>query len=141
VSDPVLQPFFQNSDIQLLKWHQFNFMSIAFSHVPETVDVEELVLKKHARFFDVGMNVTHFDLVLQHFESALNELGIAHETIQEAVNVLLPMRPVFQRGVEEAAARKRAALRLHYIFTATVAATVGAIALHWFMRHHHRRRL
>ena len=30
-ADPMLAPFFQNSDINLLKWHQFNMMSVAFS--------------------------------------------------------------------------------------------------------------
>ena len=136
--DPVLSPFFKNSDVQLLKWHQFNFMSIAFSQVPETFDVEELILKKHARFFDIGMNTEHFDLVLRHFVSTLTELGIASGIVKEALAMLLSLRPVFERGVEEAASRHRAARRNQYIYVTTVAAIVSAITVQVAM--HHRRR-
>lgn len=136
--DPFLAPFFANSDVQLLKWHQFNFMSIAFSHVPDTVDVNELILKKHARFFDMGLDCRHFDRVLEHFDASLRELGIADDTVHEALSMLRPLRPVFQRGVEEAAARQRAARRFHLVYTTTVAAVVGAVVVHWFLAHHRR---
>jgi len=139
-SDPLLAPFFQNSDVQLLKWHQFNFMSIAFSHVPEAVDVNELILKKHARFFDIGMNCQHFDRVIQHFESSLRELGIAHEIVQEALDMLLPLRPVFEQGVEEAAARQRVARRNRYISTAAVTAIASAVVVQWLLLHHRQQR-
>ena len=141
-SDAILYPFFKNSDVQLLKWHQFNFMSIAFSQVPEAFDVEELILKKHARFFDIGMNTEHFDRVLHHFESTLSELGVASDIVQEALDMQLrPLRPVFERGVQEAAARRRAARRNQYVHLAAVAAMVSAISIHWVVHHHRRHRV
>jgi hemoglobin len=138
-SDQVLYPFFKNSDVQLLKWHQFNFMSIAFSEVPESFDVEELILKKHARFFDIGMNTEHFDLVLRHFESTLTELGISSDIVKDALAMLVSLRSVFERGVAEATSRQRAARRNHYIYITMVAAIVSAIAVQGAMRHRRRR--
>lgn len=138
VADPELQPFFAHSDIQLLKWHQFNFMSIAFAHVPEDFNVAELILKKHARFFAMGMNETHFDLVIEHFKMTLKDLGIAENLIQDAVDMLSPIRPVFQEGAAEAAARKRAEAWHHNLETAVVISFVGYVAVHW-IRNHHRR--
>lgn len=140
--DPILYPFFQNSDVQLLKWHQFNFMSIAFSQVPEAFDVEELILKKHARFFDIGMDTKHFDRVLHHFERTLFELGVAPDIVQDALDMQLrPLRPVFERGVEEAAARRRAARRNQYVQLAAVAAMVSVMSFHWVVHHHRRHRV
>jgi len=138
-ADPMLAPFFQGSDINLLKWHQFNMMSIAFSFVPESFDVEELVLKKHARFFDVGLTCVHFDRVVRHFENTLHELGVADKIVQEAITILLPLREVFEKGVLEAEARRRAVLRNHILKTATVTAICGAgLTFLWMSRHHGR---
>jgi hemoglobin len=138
IADPELQPFFAQSDVKLLKWHQFNFMSIAFAHVPEDFDVAELILKRHARFFAMGMNEKHFDLVIEHFRKTLQELDIDTTLIQEAVDMLMPVRPVFQQGAANAVARQRAEVWNHYLRTAAVAALVGYVVVHW-IRNHHRR--
>lgn len=108
-------------------------LSVAFSYVPESMNLEELILRKHARFFDIGMNCHHFDLVLAHFQSAVLELGISNETVEEAVQMLLPLRVVFERGVEAAAARQRNVKRHRYISSAAVILIATALALQWRM--------
>lgn len=96
--DPELERFFHGSNISVLKWHQFNFMSIAFSTMPKDLDVEHLVLNKHTRLFEMGLNGKHFDLMMQHLRQTFEELDIDETLIQDAVQVLTPMRRLFEQG-------------------------------------------
>ena len=114
-------------------------MSVAFSFVPETFDVEELILRKHARLFDMGLNCSHFDLVLQHFQSTLQELGVDDEITMDAVQILLPLRQVFAKGVADSEARRRVLRRNKFLYTATVTA-LGALVVQWMVRRHAGRR-
>lgn len=138
VADPELQRFFAHTDIQMLKWHQYNFMSIAFAHVPADFDVAELILKRHARFFAIGMNEVHFDLVINHFRLTLQELGTSDVLTEEAVDILLPIRKVFQQGAAEALARQQAEVWNMHLRTAAVAAVVSYLVVYWIRN---RRRL
>jgi len=107
VADERLKPFFVSVNIKLLKWHQYNFMSIAFTEVPEDMDIPALIFAKHERLFQMGMNETHFDIVAGHFIETLKALGVAQPLIDEAVGVIAPLRPVFVEGAKEAQRKKK----------------------------------
>lgn len=106
LQDERLMPFFEGSNIQVLKWHQFNFMSVAFSAVPEGLDVPNMVLEKHKRLFNQGLNEEHFDIMMEHLRTTFQELSIDPHLVEEAVEVLKPLREIFRQGAQIVAARE-----------------------------------
>ena len=52
LDDPRLVSFFRGTDMEILKWHQFNLMGIAFAHVPDNVDLRHLLLVRHKKLFE-----------------------------------------------------------------------------------------
>jgi hemoglobin len=107
VADERLKPFFANAQLEVLKWHQFNMMSLAFCRVQEDVDIAHLILSRHKRLFDMGLNETHFDVLMVHFASTLRELDVEQDAIDDAVDMLSPIRPIFVQGAAEAVHRKQ----------------------------------
>lgn len=95
LKDPELAPFFEDVNLVKFKLHQFRFMSIAFSELSKGWDIAEFIADKHARLFEKGVNGKHFDIVIGHFVGALQELGVQPDTIDQAVGVLAPLRPIF----------------------------------------------
>ncbi|GKY99836.1 hypothetical protein MPSEU_000937400 [Mayamaea pseudoterrestris] len=99
LDDPKLYIMFEDVKMPLLKYHQLAFMKIAFSKIPDDLDVAELILQKHMRLFlNKGLNETHFDIVAQHFVETLHHLGIGNDLVNEAAGIIVPLRPVFQKG-------------------------------------------
>jgi hemoglobin len=109
--DPDISKFFHGADIQVLRWHQFNIMSIAFHDIPEGFDLRGLVLRRHERLFDEGLDAKTYDIVLEHFCQTLRDLKVSEETITEALAVVQPYRVVFEEGAQLAAARREKDLR------------------------------
>ena len=107
VEDPETGMFFETINMAKLRQHQIGFMKIAFTEIPPDLDVPGLLKIKHAALFDKGLNEKHFDVVAKHFIGALTFLDIEQALIDEAVAVVAPLRPVFEEGAREAAARKR----------------------------------
>jgi hemoglobin len=136
LQDPELGRFFTGSNLLLLKWHQFNFMSIAFSSVPEDLDLQQLILEKHKRLFEnIGLNEKHFDIMIKHLRETFEELNIEKDLINHATSVLAPLRVVFKNGAEEAKARRGSSEALRRLQIAAALAIVGVCAL----RYVHRR--
>ena len=107
-------------------------MSIAFTCVPENFDVRHLILKRHKKLFDDGLNETYFDVVMDHFEATLKELNVHQEVIDAAVEVVMPLRDVFVEGSLEAKERKQKQDRqnaLTKLAAATVVATLLLVVL------------
>lgn len=102
LKDDQLATFFNGADMTSLKLHQLKFMEIAFTKIPDDLDVPGLIKEKHAKLFKEGLNETHFDLVAGHFTGALEHLEVPKELIDEAVGVIVPLRPVFEKGAETA---------------------------------------
>jgi hemoglobin len=135
VRDETLGVFFNDSNILLLKWHQFNFMSIAFSKVPEELDVNRLVLDKHRRLFDIGLAEEHFDRMIEHLKATFSELELDAEVVEQAVLVLEPLRVVFQQGSAQAKARKSSQENWRKLQTVLGIACVGLIVVKYASRH------
>jgi hemoglobin len=106
LADIDLYPFFANTNMSALKMHQIKFMQIAFTHIPDDLDVAALMRDKHSKLFEDGLNETHFDKVAGHLVAALQDLGVSQDLIDEAIAVICPLRPVFEQGALEAAERK-----------------------------------
>jgi len=137
VQDERLNIFFRNADLSILKWHYLNLMSIAFTHVPQDFDVERLVLNRHTRLFDEGLNAGHFDIVMQHFRGTLEDMKVDSELIQEAMDVILPVRYCFEKGAEQAQLRRRAETRRTHCVTAVILGTL-AVALYHVLKNKRR---
>ena len=125
--DARLMAFFSETDLSILKWHQFNLMSIAFTHVPENFDVSSLILKRHQRLFDAGLDEKYFDIVMEHFENTLKELNVDANLIEEAVGVVKPLRSIFELGAKEARQRKQELERERQLVLFAGAAVVLAV--------------
>jgi hemoglobin len=136
VTDPAIAIYFEGANLQVLKWHQFNLMSIAFNNVPEDFDVHSLILDKHTQLFDNGLDENTYALVLQHFVATLVDLNVPHDAVQEALAVVTPLRASFARGAQKAKQRRarQESLRQsrHVLFlVAAVGIVATALATTW----------
>jgi hemoglobin len=102
LADESTAPFFENVRMSHLKHHQVHFMKIAFTRIPDDLDVAAFLRDKHLKLFaEQGLNATHFDKVVEYFVAACNHRGVAKNVIDEAVGVLGPLRCVFEQGAIE----------------------------------------
>lgn len=126
--DEKLQRFFHGTDLAILKWHQFNLMGIAFTHVPDNFDVEHLILVRHEKLFDQGLDETYFDHTVDLFVATLQDLNVDAELVKEAKEVIMPLRVYFEEGAQLARERRKAARREQLAGQAVVALLVAACA-------------
>lgn len=110
LEDEELEPFFKGQDMKALRDHQYKFMEIAFTHIPEDLDVPKLIAEKHAKLFAKGLNETHFDLVAGHLVATLEHLGVGKTEIGEVVSIVGPLREVFKSNAQKAEERKEVLL-------------------------------
>ncbi len=82
-------------------------MGIAFTAVPESFDVKHLILKRHQKLFDDGLDESYFDVVMGHFTETLKDLKVDPSVIDAAVEVIMPLRDIFLQGALEAKERKQ----------------------------------
>lgn len=109
LADDRLMYFFRGVNVEVIKWHNFNLMSLAFTALPENFDLQALLLTRHKRLFEMGLNEDYFDIVLQHFEDTLVEMNVDDELVKEALEIVSPLRLVFAQGYREAQQRKKRA--------------------------------
>jgi hypothetical protein len=71
-SDASMAPFFENVCMVHLKYHQIQFMKIAFTQIPDDLDVPMYLRKRHMKLFahKKGLNETHFDNGFEHLAGA-----------------------------------------------------------------------
>ena len=100
-------------------------MGIAFTAVPENFDVHHLILKRHQKLFDDGLNESYFDLVMTHFTDTLKEMKVDPSVIDAAVEVIMPLRDVFVQGALEANERRQHRQR-EEILAKVAASTIAA---------------
>jgi hemoglobin len=128
INDERLQKFFHGIELAILKWHQFNLMSIAFTEVPDNFDVKHLILVRHKHLFDKGLDETYYDCVMEHFSGTLEDLNVAPDLIEEACKVVFPLRAVFEQGAVEAKERKKGQRRQDILTKSTIV-LVGILTL------------
>ena len=98
LKDKGLSMFFEGVSIAKLKRHQKRFLKMAFTKIPESLDVPKMMLDKHKRLFAMGLDESHFDKVTGHLGDALNSLGVATDLKDEAIAVVVPFRASFEQG-------------------------------------------
>jgi hemoglobin len=99
--DQVTAPFFKNSNMASLKMHQAAFLKIAFTAVPDSLDVPTLMMTKHMHLFKEGLTEHHFDVVAGHFIASCRHLDIDQELIDAAIIVITSLRVVFEQGARK----------------------------------------
>jgi hypothetical protein len=104
----------------------FSPPQIVFSYVPANFDIERLLLTTHRKLFDDGLSEYHFDLVTEHFTATLNEMRVEPQLIQEALEVMTPVRNVFVKGAEQARQRQHLFKRNHHV---VVCIALSALAI------------
>lgn len=131
LADERLMYFFRGVNVEIIKWHNFNLMSVAFTAIPDNFNLQDLLLNRHKRLYEMGLNEEYFDFVLQHFEDTLTEMDVDEDLIKEALEVVRPLREVFAQGYREAQERKRKAeLKRRAVMAIAVAVVaVGIVKL------------
>ena len=135
MEDERLIHFFDGTDVEIIKWHQFNLMSIAFTALPTTFDVSSLLLTRHKSLFDAGLSEIHFDMVAKHFTDTLEEMHMEEDLVKEALDVVMPLRNVFHEGARQARERRetaafRARLRMVAVVAVAAALAIRAVRNH-----------
>ena len=100
-------------------------MGIAFTAVPENFDVNHLILKRHQKLFDDGLDETYFDMVMSHFTDTLREMKVDPTVIDAAIEVIMPLREIFVQGAVEAKERRQQRQR-EEILAKVAVSTIGA---------------
>lgn len=129
MDDDRLMHFFEGTDVEIIKWHQFNLMSIAFTAVPKTFDVSDLLLTRHKGLYDKGLSERHFDMVAKHFTDTLEEMKVDPELIKEALDVVMPLREIFREGARLAKERKEQNEFRSRVRKLVVVAVMAAVAI------------
>ena len=87
-----------------LRQHQYNFMRMAFTGIPEGTDVAGLIRSKHSRLAERGLGAAEFDAVAAELVGTLQELNVPANLIDEVVAIVGPLRDVFDGMAKEQAA-------------------------------------
>jgi hemoglobin len=98
LADKKLKAFFKGADVNKLKNHQRRFLKMAFTKIPSTYNVPKIMLDKHQKLFEIGLNENHFDIVAGHLVDTLLSLGVTQDCVDEAVSIVGPLRSVFEEG-------------------------------------------
>jgi len=129
MEDERLMGFFEGTDIEIIKWHQFNLMSIAFTAVPKNFDVINLLLTRHKKLYDMGLSEAHFDMVAKHFTDTLEEMNVDADLVKEALDVVYPLREIFLEGARQAKERRESAAFHSRMKKIVVVAVVAALVI------------
>ena len=101
IVDEDLQLFFHEVSVPKLKRHQKAFLKLAFTKIPDSIDVPLYLLQKHERLFqELGLNELHFDKVAFHLVETLKSMGVPKKISDEVIAIVGPLRAVFQSGAE-----------------------------------------
>lgn len=108
-------------------------MSIAFHDIPNGFDLRDLLLRRHKRLFEEGLDGKVYDRVLEHFCETLRDLNVREETIAEALSIVQPYRAIFEEGAQIAAIQKehdmRSQLLWRLIIGGSILLYVGGVIL------------
>ncbi|CAK8711747.1 MAG: group 1 truncated hemoglobin [Candidatus Electrothrix sp. LOE1_4_5] len=90
LADDRINGFFQGVDMDRQIRMQTAFLTFAFGG-PNNYEGKNL-RAAHAHLVEKGLNDTHFDIILEHLGSTLQELGVSDALIEEAASVANSVR-------------------------------------------------
>eukprot|EP00483_Globobulimina_turgida_P000307 UN00307 len=92
LSDPMLQPFFVNSDMTKLKRGQKRFFIFAFGGPGKYSPRLMYYTHSRVRSLGSGINEKHFDRVFQHLVKTFKQFNIPQEDIDEVSQKILSVK-------------------------------------------------
>jgi hemoglobin len=90
LDDQELAPFFDDIDVAHLRLSQSAFVTYAFGG-PNNYTGKSMRIA-HSKAVSHGLNDHHFDLVTNHLKSAMQELKVPNELIEEALAIVASTR-------------------------------------------------
>jgi len=85
LNDYRINRFFDNSDMEVQAAKQKAFLTMAFGG-PNNYTGKDL-RTAHARFVKMGLNDSHFDIVMEHLTATLVELNVPSELISQVATL------------------------------------------------------
>lgn len=85
LSDPVVNPFFDGTDMDDQRAKQKAFLTMAFGG-PNNYSGKDL-RAAHAPLVAKGLNESHFGAVAKHLQDTLQELGVSDDLIGEVMTI------------------------------------------------------
>ena len=86
LDDPLLAPFFENTDVNVLRRSQAAFVTVAFGGPNHYTG--QSMRRAHAASVEKGLNSNHFNAVAGHLKTAMQELNVAPDLIEEALAIV-----------------------------------------------------
>lgn len=86
LTDELLAPFFENIDVNRLRLSQSAFVTYAFGG-PNHYTGQNL-RKAHEKAVGQGLSGNHFDRVAAHLKTAMQELNVPNDMIEEALAIV-----------------------------------------------------
>lgn len=86
LSDDLLAPFFEHTDVHTLRHSQIAFVTHAFGG-PQQYNGKSL-RAAHTASVARGLTDAHFDRVAKHLKTSMSELGVAPDLIAEAMAIV-----------------------------------------------------
>jgi len=90
LADPLLEGFFSDVDMERQIRKQRAFLTVAFGGAPR-YDGRNL-RSAHAHLVERGLNDSHFDAVVRHLRSTLEQLGVAEPEVAEVAAIAESVR-------------------------------------------------
>lgn len=87
LSDPDLQEFFAETNMEVQKKHQTNFLTMALGGPKNYTGRDMRKAHEHLHLEDL-----HFDLIKKHLGDTLKSLGVDDEKVHIVVEALEPLR-------------------------------------------------
>lgn len=86
LSDDLLIPFFENTDVDRLRASQITFVTYAFGGANNYTG--RSIRNAHEKSVKNGLSDKHFDAVAGHLKSAMEELNVPADLIDEALKIV-----------------------------------------------------
>lgn len=83
IKDERISGFFDTTDMESQRAKQKSFLTMVFGG-PHSYTGKDL-RTSHAPLVARGLNDTHFDIVIEHLKSSLNELDVPNDLVEEVV--------------------------------------------------------
>lgn len=91
LKDPLLAPFFANSNLDQQRKRQAKFLASVMSG--NAVNVENYMRNAHRPYVQkMGLTDEHFDAVAGHLRSTLTELGVAGDALSDIMTAVGSLR-------------------------------------------------
>lgn len=90
LADPILQPFFSDTNMARQRAMQKAFLTVAFGG--PSAYTGRSMRAAHGKAVEQGLGDRHFDAVVTHLGTTLTELGVPHDLIKAVADVAESVR-------------------------------------------------